>query len=146
MGSLDQQIALKLSYRIQHAHGHLSGSAGQIDPAERQAVHTNSIGRQLLYCGAHIHGIAAKSVQLGYDEYIAGFQTVKQPSKLRPFSGRDAAADAFAHDTAFVDREAGRLDFKNLVVCVLIGGADASVDEGTRHVRQPKRTKWTYLL
>ena len=47
----------------------------------------------------------------------------------------DAATDTFAHDTAFVDRKAGRLDFMNLVVCVLIGGTDAGVDEGAGHVR-----------
>lgn len=93
---------------------------------------------------ARIHGITAKPVELGYDEHIARFQTVKQPRKLQPLNGHDAATDAFAHDTALVDRRAGRLDFMNLVVGVLIGGTDAGVDEGAGHVEQQKYAKRTY--
>jgi hypothetical protein len=122
LGSFDQQIARELRYRNQHAHGHLAGSTGQIDPAEGQAMHADSVGRQLLYCGAYIHGISTKPVQFCDDEHIAGLQAVQQSSKLRPLSGRDAATDVFAHDSAFVDREAGGLDLMDLVFLPITNG------------------------
>lgn len=67
-----------------------------------------------------------------------------KPDRTQLVIGCDAATDAFAHDTAFVDRKTSRLNFVDLVVRVLIDCTNSCIDKGARHMDGEISTKWKY--
>jgi len=82
---------------------------------------------------AHVHGIAAESVELGDDQHVAGLQPVGQAREASALGDGDAAGDGLGHDPAGLDAETRGLDFLSLVVSGLTEGGDANVGEGARY-------------
>ncbi len=58
--------------------------------------------------GAHVHRIAAEPVELRHDQNVTFFHLDEQLRKPRPLIGAYAPRNAFRHNAALVDREAGR--------------------------------------
>lgn len=69
------------------------------------------------------------------------FKIIKQASKLRALSGRDATA--FAKDPTCVYGETSGLDCKDLVVGVLIDSTHACLNESSRHLPAKLVRNWS---
>lgn len=63
--AFDQEIALELGDRIDHAHGQLSRRAGQIDASKGQAMHPDPHLFEPRRGGADVNGVTSKTVELG---------------------------------------------------------------------------------
>ncbi|MNL70723.1 hypothetical protein D3C87_1957690 [compost metagenome] len=77
MCALNQQVFLKLSHRRNDLHGHLSGRAGEVYAAQREAVHAYIRRCQLFNCLPHVHCVATQAIKFGHYQHIAIFHTIK---------------------------------------------------------------------
>ncbi|CAE6852454.1 hypothetical protein R75461_07543 [Paraburkholderia nemoris] len=93
----------------------------------------NVIICEALYRRAYVHRITAEAIKLRDNEDIAWFNPIQQTSELWTLAGRDAAADVFGDDASLIYRKASRRYFAYLVFGVLICGADAGINEISRH-------------
>src|SRR5690606_12666124 len=80
-----------------------------------------------------IHRVASKAVELGDNENVSFFESVKELGEGWTRRGLSRAADAFGDDSLGVNLESCGLDFLNLIVGSLIGSGDAAVSEETGH-------------
>jgi len=80
-----------------------------------------------------IHRIAPKAVELGDNEDVSFFESVKELGKGWTCGCLGRAADALRNDSLGVNVESCRFDFLNLIVGGLIGSGDAAVSEETGH-------------
>jgi len=81
----------------------------------------------------NIHRITSKAVELGDNEDVSFFESVKELGKGWTCGGLGGATDALRDDSLGVDIESCRFDFLNLIVGGLIGSGDAAVSEETGH-------------
>lgn len=93
----------------------------------------NVINREALHRRAYVHRITAEAIKLRDNEHIAWFKSIQQTSELWTLAGRDAAANVFGDDASLIYRKASRRYFAYLVFGVLICGADAGINEISRH-------------
>ncbi len=133
LGPLDQQVALKLSYRGYDAHRHFSGWACKIDTAQRQAMHADPQPGQSLDGRSHVHGIAAEPVELGHHQDVTGFQFVQQLPEASALRRRHRPGDGLLNRSLRFDVKAGGGDLLDLVVGVLLGGRNPAVGKNSGH-------------
>ena len=63
--AFNERVSLEFSNSINYLHCHLPDRAGQINAAQRQAMHVHASRFQLFDGGAHIHRITPQPVELG---------------------------------------------------------------------------------
>jgi hypothetical protein len=100
-------------------------------------MNPNAIVRQFIDRRAYIDGIPAKPIQLRDDQNIVSFEPIYQPSEALTLHSRDRAGYRLNHDALGIHLEARCLNLANLIVCRLLGGADAAISEGTSHNGNP---------
>lgn len=83
-------------------------------------MNTDTRAGQLLNCRAHVHRIAAQSIELCHHKHIGRFKPIQQLRETGAFGGGNGAADRFFDDPPLVDRKAGGLYFSPLVLGRLV--------------------------
>jgi hypothetical protein len=71
--------------------------------------------------GAHIHGAAAKAIELGDHQHVAGLQPVEQAGEAAPLRGGNVSGHRLGDDAPEFYLEAGCRDLLKLVVRCLTG-------------------------
>lgn len=94
----------------------------------------------------NIHSIASKAVELGDNEDVSFFESIKELRKGWTCGRLGRAADALRDDSLGVNVESCRFDFLNLIVGGLIVSGDAAVGEETGHGQPPVCTKRMSVL
>ena len=86
-------------------------------------------------------GVTAEPIELGDDEHVPGFEFIHQSRETPTLRNGDAARDGLGDYTAWLDVEAGRFDFLNLVFGGLSGRGDTDIGKGAWHKvqRRPNR-------
>ena len=115
MGSLNEEIALKFGDSGDNLHRHLPCCAREVGAAKGEAMNANAETGQSVDGGAHVHGVAAQTIELGDNQNVSRLQLVHKAYKTAPLSSGDAAGDGFGDDAARFDRKARRFDFTYLV-------------------------------
>ena len=80
-----------------------------------------------------IDRISAAPIELGDDEHVPGFEFIHQSRETPALRNGDAARDGLGDYTAWLDVEAGRFDFLNLVFGGLSGRGDTDIGKGAWH-------------
>ncbi len=97
-------------------------------------MNPNAAIRQILDGRAYVHCVSAEAVKLRYDQNVAFLHPTEQVCEPRPLLCADATRNAFCYDPSLVDIEPRHLDLSELVSCRLIGGANAGICKGSRHI------------
>lgn len=66
----------------------------------------------MLDSGAHVHRVAAQTVQLCDQQNVAVFKPIEQLGESFALLRRDRSANAFGDDTLLVDGKSGVLDLE----------------------------------
>ena len=132
--ALDQEIAFELGDGVDDSHCQFAGRAGEIDPAQGQAMNSDSDIGELGGDATDVHGVAAEAIEFGDHQHVAGFQLVKEAGKTAALGCGDASGYRLGDDPARFDIEARGRDLLNLVLSRLASDRDTNIGKGARHI------------
>lgn len=119
--ALNKKIPLKLCHGVDYLHGQPSSGAGEVCPAQGEAMYPDTPLIEEIDRRGHVDGVPPKPVELGDDKHVALLHLLEKAGEAQTLHSGNRSRDGIGDDTVRLDLEACGFNLARLVLGRLLG-------------------------